>query len=152
MSCDGPTGQIQTASSFSKQLTSACPRAGFKNNITVHAARREALVKANTNGYTDAELIKFAGQSNSRVFQASYMAEGGVDGQNSFFNQPLQKDHIESFRGITLSCNPELWQSLPAQIQRELERQPDFVALKEQIKDLTKEMKKDIDKDTSQEL
>jgi hypothetical protein len=80
------------------------------------------------------------------------MAEGGVDEQNSFLNQLLQKDHIERFRGMTLQCNPELWQSLPAQMQCELERQLNFVTLEEQIKGLTEEMKEDIDEDTSQEL
>jgi hypothetical protein len=85
--------------------------------------------------------MKFAGQSGPDVFRAFYMAEGSVDGQNSFLNQPLRKDHVESFRGISLQCNPELWQSLPAQMQYELERRPDFVALQEQIEDLTEEIK-----------
>jgi hypothetical protein len=85
--------------------------------------------------------MKFAGQSGADVFQKFYMAEGGIDGQNSFSNLPLRKDHVESFRGMTLQCNPELWQSLPTQMQNELERRPDFVALEEQIEDLTEEMK-----------
>jgi hypothetical protein len=42
---------------------------------------------------------------------------------------------------MTLQCNPELWQLLLAQMQNELERRPDFVALEEQIEDLTEEMK-----------
>jgi hypothetical protein len=69
------------------------------------------------------------------------MAEGRVDGQNSFLNQPLRKDHLESFRGMSMQCNPELWQSLPAQMRYELQRRPDFVALEEQIEDLTEEIK-----------
>jgi hypothetical protein len=73
------------------------------------------------------------------------MAKGSVDGQNSFLNLPLQKDHLESFRGMSMKCNPELWQSLPAQMQYELERWPDFVALEEQIDNLTKEIRKATD-------
>src|ERR1700750_967777 len=85
--------------------------------------------------------MKFAGQSNADVFQTYYMAEGSIDGQNSFLNLPLRQDHVESFRGMTLQCNPELWQSLPAQMQNELERRPDFVALEEEIEDFTEEIK-----------
>jgi hypothetical protein len=59
------------------------------------------------------------------------MAKGSIDGQNSFLNQPLRKDYLESFCGMSMQCNPKLWQSLPAQIQYKLERQPDFVALEE---------------------
>lgn len=95
--------------------------------------------------------MKFSGQSGPEVFQTFYMAEGGVDGQNSFLNQPLRKDHLESFRGMSMQCNPELWQSLPAQMRYELERRPDFVALEEQIDDLTEEIKT-ADEEASREL
>ena len=119
--CDGPTGKIQKSSSFSRQLTNAAQRAGF-SNITIHDGRREALVKANgkalillrlqsanyppARGYSTAEIGKFAGQSNSKVFRVYYMVEGSVDGQNSFLNQPCRTDFIEDMRGISLHCNP----------------------------------------------
>ncbi|KUJ06236.1 uncharacterized protein LY89DRAFT_678962 [Mollisia scopiformis] len=140
-SCNGPTGKIQKACTCARQLSGAAQRAGFLN-CTVYAIRREALVKANANGYADAELMKFSEQSGPEVFQTFYMAEGGVDGQNSFLNQPLRKDHLESFRGMFMQCNPELWQSLPAQMRYELE---------EQIDDLTKEIKT-ADEEASREL
>ena len=53
---------------------------------------------------------------------------------------------------MTLQCNPELWQSLPAQMQYELERRPDFITLEEQIEDLTEDIKKVVDEEASQEL
>ncbi|KAI1293099.1 hypothetical protein F5Y03DRAFT_402696 [Xylaria venustula] len=124
-SCNDPTGEIQKACTCSRQLSDAAQRAGFLN-CTVHAIRRKGLVKAN----------------GAEVFQKYYMAEGGVDGQNSFLNQPLRKDHLESFRGMSMQCNPELWQSLQAQMQYELE---------EQIDDLTEEIKT-ADEETSREL
>jgi hypothetical protein len=52
--------------------------------------------------------MKFARQSGPDVFQTFYMAEGSVDWQSSVLNQPLQKDHLESFRGMSVKCNPEL--------------------------------------------
>lgn len=42
---------------------------------------------------------------------------------------------------MSMQCNPELWQELPAQMQYELKRRPDFVTLEEQIDDLTEEIK-----------
>lgn len=45
-SCNGPTGKIQKACTCARQLSGAAQRAGFLN-CTVHAIRREALVKAN---------------------------------------------------------------------------------------------------------
>ena len=95
--------------------------------------------------------MKFSGQSGPEVFRNFYMAEGSVDGQNSFLNQPLRRDHLESFRGMSMQCDPELWQALPAQMQYELERRPDFVALEEQIDDLTEEIKT-ADEEASREL
>ncbi|TAQ89768.1 hypothetical protein B7494_g1911 [Chlorociboria aeruginascens] len=113
--------------------------------FTIALANVENLSKAN-------EPINFARKSGAKVFQTYYMAEGSVDRQNSFLNQPLRKDHIKSFRGITPQYNPELWQSLPAQMQYELEHRPDFVALEEEIEDLAEEMKKTTDKEANQEL
>jgi hypothetical protein len=148
--CDGPTGKIQKSSSHSRQLTSVCVRAGLPN-VTIHAGRREALVKANgkaliilklqpancslARGYSSAETAKFGGHA-PRVFQTFYMAEGSVDGQNSFLNRPLRTDFIEDMRGISLQCNPELWQSLPAKMQHELQQRPDFIALQEELANL----------------
>lgn len=46
--------------------------------------------------------MKFARQSGAEVFNKFYMAKGSIDGQNSFLNQLLCKDHVKSFRGMTL--------------------------------------------------
>ncbi|RDL30388.1 uncharacterized protein BP5553_10266 [Venustampulla echinocandica] len=99
----------------------------------------------------DAELMTFSGQSGPKILQIYSIAEGSVDGQNSFLNQPLRKDHLESFRVMSMQCNPEQWQSLPAQMRHELQRRPDFVALEEQIEELTEEIKT-ADEEASQEL
>ncbi|KAH7317422.1 hypothetical protein BKA65DRAFT_600074 [Rhexocercosporidium sp. MPI-PUGE-AT-0058] len=106
-SCNGPTGKIQKACTCARQLSA--------------------------NGYADAELMKFSGQSGPEVFQRFYMAEGGVDGQNSFLNQPLRNDHLESF--LAAGAN-----AVRARI-----------ALEEQIDDLTEEIKT-ADEEASREL
>jgi hypothetical protein len=44
---------------------------------------------------------------------------------------------------MTLSCNPELWQSLPAEKQNELENSPEFIAIDEELENLSLEPKDD---------
>ena len=46
MSLHGPTDTIQSSGSYDRQLSDWGHRAGFEVNISVHYARREALVKA----------------------------------------------------------------------------------------------------------
>ena len=46
MSLQCPTDTIQSSSSYDRQLSDLGHRAGFEVNISVHDARREALVKA----------------------------------------------------------------------------------------------------------
>jgi hypothetical protein len=43
---NGPTGMIQKAMPFSNRTVDLGHRAGFVSNITIHCARREALVLA----------------------------------------------------------------------------------------------------------
>ena len=102
----GPTGNIQKSNSFSHQLVALGRRAGYEENITVHDARREALIKADginlhkigiffladsfgeDHGYSIAERMKFAGHIDSSTFLNSYMAQiSTVDGQASFLGQ-----------------------------------------------------------------
>ncbi len=49
----------------------------------------------------------------------------GTDGQGSFFGDKLRNIVNDRFRTMTLCRNPELWQSLPAEKQHELESSPE---------------------------
>lgn len=44
---------------------------------------------------------------------------------------------------MTLSCNPELWQSLPAEKQHEFDNSPNFIAIKQELEKLSSEHKDD---------
>lgn len=44
---------------------------------------------------------------------------------------------------MTLSRNPELWQSLPAEKQHELENSPNFIAIEQELEKLSSEHKDD---------
>jgi len=49
----------------------------------------------------------------------------------------------DRFRAITLSYHPELWQSLPAEKQNELENSPEFIAIDEKVENLSLKPKDD---------
>ncbi|KAH0542349.1 hypothetical protein FGG08_003287 [Glutinoglossum americanum] len=137
---EGPTNKIQKSNSFSHQLVALGRRAGYEENITVHDARREALIKAD-DGYSIAERMKFAGHIDSSTFLNSYMAQiSTVDGQASFLGQKLRGDHIEDLRGMSLRRHPQLWHSLPAKIRCDLECRSDLIALQKDIDTLTEKI------------
>jgi len=57
----------------------------------------------------------------------------GMDGQNSHLGNKPRTIVNNRFHAMTLSRNPELWQSLPAEKQHELENSPEFVAMEEEL-------------------
>ena len=166
----GLSSNIQTANSFGDQLARLGKRSGHERNITIHAVRREALIKADgdalspaifvhalidaaDNGYSEAERMKFAGHLNPSTFPAFYMAPlSTVDGQGSFLGQRLRRDFIEDFRGMALSRNSQLWQSLPAKLQYDLECRPDFMALDKEIAAISERIKLVGHEDNCQDL
>ena len=97
--------------------------------------------------------MKFAGQRNPNTFRGYYMAkETTVDGLGSFFETELRKDLGEGFRSMTLRRRPQLWQSLPAKEQCDLEQREDFVAIVDEIESLTKDIRQTNSEDRKREL
>ncbi|KIV87981.1 hypothetical protein PV10_09166 [Exophiala mesophila] len=137
MSPEGPTGKIQTAASFSSGLVGLGHRAGYEENIRVHDFRREVLVRADDNGYSIAERMKFAGHENSDTFFGSYMPQiSTVDGQSSYWGKARRTVYLEGFRGLSLQHHPQMLQSLPAKVEANLKGRADFIALNEEIESL----------------
>ncbi|KAL2044983.1 hypothetical protein N7G274_002758 [Stereocaulon virgatum] len=88
-------------------------RAGYEENIGIHDIRREALVKADDDGYSIAERMKFTGHNNADTFFGSYAPElSTVDGMASYWNKKRRTVHLESFRGLSLHHHSQLLQSL----------------------------------------
>jgi hypothetical protein len=86
--------------------------------------------------------MKFAGQNNPNTFLGFYMSQiSTVDGQNSFLGKEIRRDYIEDLRGMSLRRHPQLWQSLPAKLQYELEQRPDFIEIEEEMESLAKVIK-----------
>ncbi|KIW56900.1 hypothetical protein, variant [Exophiala xenobiotica] len=143
MSPEGPTGKIQPAVSFSSGLVGLGHRAGYEENIRVHDFRREVLVKADDNGYSTAERMKFAGHENSDTFFGSYMPQiSTVDGQSSYWGKARRTVYLEGFRGLSLQHHPQMLQSLPAKVEANLQARADSIALNEEIESLGERMRR----------
>lgn len=67
----------------------------------------------------------------------------GTDGQNSYLGDKPRTIVNDGFRAMTLSRNLELWQSLPAEKQHELENSPDFIAIEQELENLSSEFRDD---------
>jgi hypothetical protein len=63
----------------------------------------------------------------------------GTDGQDAYLRGKLRTLVANFFRGMTVSYNPSLLQSLPAEKEYEIETNPTLVALDGQAKDLDTE-------------
>ena len=76
--------------------------------------------------------MKHGGHRDERTFGDSYMPNNaGTDLQGGYFDGKIRSIVNDRFRGLTLHRNPELWQTLPARKQYELENSPKFSSLEE---------------------
>lgn len=67
----------------------------------------------------------------------------GTDSQNSYLGNKPRTIVDNRFCAMTLSRNPKLWQSLPAEKQRELKNSPGFIAIKEELEKVSLKSKDD---------
>lgn len=88
--------------------------------------------------------MKFGGHNNADTFFGSYMPQlSTVDGISSYWNRKRRTVHLEGFRGLSLHCHPQMWQSLPAKVEADLELRADFVAIEQEIEALRDESQPD---------
>ncbi|KAH8797645.1 hypothetical protein F5884DRAFT_874658, partial [Xylogone sp. PMI_703] len=137
----GATGKAERAASYHRRKVELGHRAGYETNITTFAARREAQVRVEDDGYGESARMIFAGHNDRDVFRRSYASSLAVDGMASYWKKRRDTELIESFRGMSLQWHPSLIQSLPAKVQDDLRRQPDFIALSEELKSLGEKVK-----------
>ncbi|KAM7184935.1 hypothetical protein V8F33_012701 [Rhypophila sp. PSN 637] len=135
VSADGPVwDKIQTGSSFNSQLASLSERARLREAIKVHSGRRNAILKATENGFSNDELLKFAAHTNQITRTRDYLSSiCGIDGQASFLGTQLRRDMAEDFRSATVRRNPELFLSLPAQQQDEPQERPEYIEIRAEL-------------------
>ncbi|OJD27770.1 hypothetical protein ACJ73_00840 [Blastomyces percursus] len=121
MSDKGPTGRILNASWLDDGLAKLGRRGGYDNRISCHDIRAEALVRADENGYSKDELMKFAGHGDPRMFFESYMpATSSVGGVENILGLARRRDISMHFR-----------------VRQELEDSPECAKLNVQIGELT---------------
>src|SRR5437773_4866447 len=123
---------------FEQRLVKADGKLFFDDVLAFHVLVEDANFLLADNGYLIAERMKFAGHTNPNTFFESYMLQmSTVDGQSSYWGRERCTIHLNIFRGLSLHHHPQLLQSLPAKLQADLERRPDFVALNSEIESLS---------------
>lgn len=78
--------------------------------------------------------MKFAGHNNADTFFGSHAAELSTDdGIASYWNKKPRTIHLEGFRGLSLHLHPQLLQSLPAEMEADLDICSAFISIKKEI-------------------
>ena len=94
--------------------------------------------------YSSAQRKKHAGHRDDNTYDSFYAPQNpGTDGQGAYFGDKPRNIVSDRFRALTLSRNPELWQSLPAEKQHELENTPPFIAIEEELQSLCQGSRED---------
>lgn len=96
----GQLDHTRTSSSLtSKALVDLGYRAGFQDNVVLHAARREVLLQVDNYGYSCNERMRFAAHVNSDTYRRSYQtAMPMVDGQASYFHFQATSTELHDLR------------------------------------------------------
>ena len=158
-SCQKDNGQIDSARVFSRRLRNLGLHAGYSRPPTIHDFRAEGLRLIGMCSlfttscevfyladeladklYSSAQRRKHGGHRDENIYDSFYAPQNpGTDGQGSYFGDTLRSIVNDRFCAMTLSRNPELWQSLPAEKQKELGNSPKFMTIEEELESLSLE-------------
>lgn len=84
--------------------------------------------------YSTAQRMRQAGHRDPRTYDQHYAPQNpGTDGQAAYLGHTPRALVNNLLRSMTLARNPELWQSLPAEKQHEVEQREDFCAIEDQL-------------------
>ncbi|CAM1508797.1 Fc.00g056450.m01.CDS01 [Cosmosporella sp. VM-42] len=140
-SSTGPKTKSKSPNSWVTQFSDLGKRTGFTSGLGLHAVRREALIKANDNGYSLGQVLRFASQNNTNVLVNHYLGNvSTIDGAGSFLGTDLRTDLAEDFRSASAGRNPDLRFSLPTKVAEELRNSPQYLDLTEKISGLNLEI------------
>lgn len=97
-----------SASLTSNALLDLGFRAGFRDHLTLHAARREVLLQVDNYGYSCNERMRFAAHINPNTYRRSYQTSIPiVDGQASYFQYEPRNTELHALRrGYSWRRNP----------------------------------------------
>jgi hypothetical protein len=95
--------------------------------------------------YLATQRIKYGGYTDKNTHRDYYALNNTeVNGQNAYLGAPVHSLSSNLFQGLTVSCNPELWQSLLTKEQDKLENSPEFKAIKDKLENLSLSFKDDL--------
>ncbi|KAL1847875.1 hypothetical protein Plec18170_008285 [Paecilomyces lecythidis] len=143
---EGLDGLIQKAAALGRILKDLAERAGYDVNPTMHDFRAEGLyligmfytprriVSGQADGYLDkvysvTQRMVHGGHRSEATHRQSYAPNNGTDGQAAYLGDDVRTHVSDLFRGLALSRNPDLWQSLPAEKRYQLENREDYLEL-----------------------
>jgi hypothetical protein len=90
--------------------------------------------------YSEATRMGSGGHKNPRTYHQFYRPKNvGANSQDAYFGDDSGMRTIVSdyFHSLTLRRNPDLWQTLPAERQHELEERPEWAALERELEALS---------------
>ena len=94
--------------------------------------------------YSTAQRIKHGGYTDKNTHRDHYAPNNArTNDQGSYFGDKLRNIVNDRFRSMTLCRNPELWQSLLAEKQHELESSPEFIAIEQELEALSLDSRDD---------
>jgi hypothetical protein len=97
--------------------------------------------------------MKFAAHRNSKTLVGHYLDDmSNVDGAAAFLGLEPRRDLTEDFRSASMKRNPDLRHSLPTKNLDELKHRQDFIALCQQIENLSVQMTAAISEEARKEL
>jgi hypothetical protein len=97
--------------------------------------------------------MKFAAHRNSKTLVGHYLDDmSNVDGAATFLGLEPRRDLTEDFRSASMRRNPDLRHSLPTKNLDELKHRQDFIALCQQIENLSVHIAAAIPEEARKEL
>lgn len=87
---------------------------------------------------TTNQVMKQAGHKDQSTYCKHYAPQNpGTSGRAAYFGDAPRTIVNDLLRTLTITCTPDLWQSLPAEQQHELEQTPDFEKINQRLTDLS---------------
>jgi hypothetical protein len=77
-----------------------------------------------------------AGQQVDSTHRQHYAPNNGTDGQAAYTGNTVRSHVADLFRGLSLTRNPDLWQTLPAEKRYELENRGDYIEIENALQTL----------------
>lgn len=132
----GMTEDKMPRAAFQTIFRRALRSAGYPNEASVHAIRRQLGKKIDQN-YSEVQRSQHLTQSDTRVFGTSYVANcSSVDGDSMFTGRERDDTVTEYFQGLQQFREPGLPASLPLVMRKDLDTDPELCKLQAVCDDL----------------